>query len=100
MNFVLTPHAIERFNQRIVPELTYDRAKSLLYDRIRHASPLKTKSINGQGIWKIEEPTAFLIGIHEHGLVVIKTTVKGEAEELVSRDLDIDPYDFQTEEVV
>ncbi len=95
MNFVLTPHAIERFNQRVVPELTYDRAKTLMYDRVRSASPLKEKSINGQSVWKIDQPTAFLIGIHEHGKIVIKTAMD-ESEDLSQAD--IDPYTETSEE--
>ena len=79
--FAFTHHAVERFNQRIVPELTYDRAKTLLELRSTLAAPLKNKSINGQGVWKIEEPGALLITKRENrGVVVVVTVVPPEEE--------------------
>jgi hypothetical protein len=45
---VITPHAVERFVKRIVPDHSYDNARTLLSNRADSAVPLKQKTWGGQ----------------------------------------------------
>ena len=78
----LTAHAINRFQQRIVPDLPYKEAEALLKKRIAEAAPLKTKSINGQQLWKITDPEAVLITKKDRGSVAVVVTILDKAEEI------------------
>ena len=60
-NFILTTHAIDRFLERVVNNITHKEAEFLLWDRLRSVSLLEEKTFSGQQRWKITQPDAIII---------------------------------------
>lgn len=60
-----TMHALQRFAQRVQPGVTLDVAHRVLTARWPHATRLRRHTHGGQEQWRITEPDALLVVIHE-----------------------------------
>jgi hypothetical protein len=61
MEIVITYHAIERFQQRIVRGLPFDDAKKLLWSAAQTATQMKAKTVKGHSLWAVETPPMRLV---------------------------------------
>lgn len=59
--FKITSHAIERFRQRFVPDMTHHDAMRQLYALAPYATKLEEKSPLGQDMWTIDPPGVILV---------------------------------------
>lgn len=79
--FDITYHAVQRYVQRYAQEATYDQGHADLERLLGTATPLKTKSINGQNLWRVDEPPMLLVVKPDKGRTVLVTVLPSSAVE-------------------
>ncbi len=76
--FIITEHAVHRFQQRVVPQLAFSAADALLKRRVKSAKPAGEKTLAGETYWRITAPDAVLVTKSENKQVIVVTVVEPE----------------------
>jgi len=96
----ISPHALDRFVERIVPDHTYRDARILFANRANKAAPIKKRTVNGQELWKMTEPDALLVVKRDQHPVVV-TVLPPEEEvdmsELLRLEMEQNDHHAETE---
>ncbi len=61
MNLWFTTHAVERYQKRYVPHLTYNQALRLLIRAIPTAKSMRDKTLLGHDKWRLRNPDVILV---------------------------------------
>lgn len=84
VQFDITDHAVERYIERHAQHLPYAKAKEQLAAALSEASPIKSKSINGQSLWK-GASRLVVVTKNDGGKIVVVTVLPQGAIELTAR---------------
>lgn len=61
MRLELPDHAVDRFIQRVRPDLDHTAARLMLAARLHEAQPLREKTRHGQKRWRLSDPDCILV---------------------------------------
>lgn len=98
MRFDFSAHAIERFQQRIRPDLGETACKALLESTQHQASKLRAKSVRGQILWRItdERCPCLLVTKQDGRMTVCVTILAADAADVPLDDVDVaDVYEWE-----
>lgn len=79
--FDVTAHAVERYVERHAPGTPFDVAFVAFNELLKGASPVRSKSINGQALWRVDDPPMLLVTKRDGGRVVVVTVLPPSAVE-------------------
>jgi hypothetical protein len=85
----VTDHAVERYVLRYAEGVSYPRARADLERLAGTAVPIKERSVNGQQLWRVDEPPMLLVVKPDAGKYVCVTVLPQSVAE-AGDDIDVD----------
>lgn len=82
MKITLTIHAIERYQKRINPALTFKQARRELSEALPQATRLKESSVRGHILWSVASPSMRLVTKIDAGQYVCVTILPPDTDSL------------------
>lgn len=82
MSVRITEHAVDRYRERVRPDLSYFGAESLLRDAVKSSKPMKQRTKHGQLQYLMADGCRLIVKETEYGLMLVTIyTVKQEVDE-------------------
>ncbi len=82
MKWQVSPHAVDRFIERVDPSMTYKQAERILSSAFpEQAIPLRTRTLNGQQRWEMVGYPAILVTKRDGREVVVLTVLDKQEEQ-------------------
>lgn len=82
MSVRITEHAVDRYRERVRPDLSYFGAEALLRDAVKSSKPMKQRTKHGQLQYLMADGNRLIVKETEYGLMLVTIyTVKQEVEE-------------------